>query len=399
MSPGPLAGVRVLDVTSTFMGPYCTMLMAQLGAEVLKVEPPSGDLTRYIDDRRGTGMGPIFLNANRGKRSVVLDLAAGRGRELLDELVAVHDVFVHNVRPGAAQRLRITHPDIAAVNPSVVHCSLYGFGSAGPYHGMPAYDDVIQAASGMAALQGVDGPPEYVRHVVADKVSALMAFGAINAALVHRAATGEGQAVEVPMLETVTSFTMLDQQGGYVFDPPRGPARYARTASAQRRPFTTADGHLAVMVYTDANWRAFFRMIGRPELADDPRFATITTRTRYIDELYAIVGDAMTTRPSAYWLAALSEAGIPVMPVNTPETVFDDPHIAASGLFETVEHPTEGALRVAGPPVRFSRSGTADMAPTPRLGEHTAEVLAELGLAAAEIGALTSGGACTPLRG
>ncbi|MHA6792813.1 CaiB/BaiF CoA transferase family protein [Pseudonocardia bannensis] len=399
MPAGPLAGVRVLDVTSTFMGPYCTLLMAQMGADVLKVEAPSGDLVRYVSDRRGTGMGPIFLNANRGKRSIVLDLADPEGRELLGRLAAEHDVFVHNVRPDAEKKLAITYADIAAVNPTVVHCSLYGFSSAGPYHGQPAYDDVIQAASGLAASQGTAGAPEYVRTVVADKVAALMALGSINAALYHRAVTGVGQAVEVPMLETLVGFTMLEQQAGYVYDPPTGPAGYARTASPHRRPYRTADGHVSTMIYTDRHWRSFFALIGRPELADDPRYATITARTEHIDELYELVAAVLTTRTTAQWREALEKAGIPVMPVNSLADVFSDPQIAAAGLFEHVEHPTEGTLRLARPAVGFSVSGHAEIRPGPRLGEHTAEVLAGLGLDAPEIERLTLAGACAPRRG
>ncbi|WP_214367484.1 CaiB/BaiF CoA transferase family protein [Pseudonocardia sp. H11422] len=398
MPGGPLAGVRVLDVTSTFMGPYCTLLMAQMGADVLKVEPPAGDLVRYVGDGRGTGMGPIFLNANRGKRSVVLDLADPEGQELLGRLAAEHDVFVHNMRPASERKLAITYADIAAVNPTVIHCGLHGFSSAGPYHGMPAYDDVIQAASGLAASQGADGSPEYVRTVVADKVAALMALGAINAALYHRAATGVGQAVEVPMLETLIGFTMLEQQGGYVYDPPAGPAGYARTASPHRRPYRTADGHLSTMIYTDQHWRSFFALIGRPELADDPRNATITARTEHIDELYELVATELATRSTAEWRTALETAGIPVMPVNSLTEVFTDPQVAAAGLFEHAEHPTEGPLRLARPAVGFSASGNGEVRPAPRLGEHTAAVLAGLGLGAAEIHRLTRAGACAPRR-
>ncbi|NMH99077.1 CaiB/BaiF CoA transferase family protein [Pseudonocardia acidicola] len=399
MPGGPLAGVRVLDVTSTFMGPYCTLLMAQMGAEVLKVEPPAGDLVRYVGDRRGTGMGPIFLNANRGKRSIVLDLAHPEGRDLLGRLAAEHDVFVHNVRPAAEKKLAISYADIAAINPAVVYCALYGFSSAGPYHGQPAYDDVIQAASGLAAAQGSTGPPEYVRTVVADKVAALMALGAINAALYHRAATGVGQAVEVPMLETLVGFTMLDQQGGYVYDPPAGPTGYARTSSPHRRPYRTADGHLSTMIYTDQHWRSFFGLIGRPELADDPRNATITARTDHIDELYELVATELATRTTEQWRTALEQAGIPVMPVNSLPEVFDDAHIVAAELFEQVEHPTEGMLRLARAAVGFSASGHGEVRPGPRLGEHTEEVLAGLGLDAADITRLTTAGACAPRRG
>jgi crotonobetainyl-CoA:carnitine CoA-transferase CaiB-like acyl-CoA transferase len=397
VSAGPLAGVRVLDVTSTFMGPYCTLQLAQMGADVVKIEPPGGDVVRGVGDRDGNGLGPIFLNANRGKRSVVLDLADPAGKDLLRRLVAVHDVFVHNLLPAAEARLGVRHEDLAPLRPGLVHCSLRGYSSAGPYHGRPAYDDVIQAASGLAATQGAGGEPAYVKSPVADKVAALAAVGAINAALYHRALTGEGQAIEVPMLETLIGFTMLDQQGSWVYDPPSGPPGYARTASPHRRPYPTADGHLATVIYTDRHWRAFFALAGRPELADDPRFRTIAGRTVHVDELYALVGEVLATASTDHWQAALQSAGIPTMPVHGLADVFDDPHVVASGVFEQVEHPTEGALRQARTPVTFSASARPELRHTPRLGEHTHEVLAELGVPRDEIDRLVAAGTCAPL--
>jgi crotonobetainyl-CoA:carnitine CoA-transferase CaiB-like acyl-CoA transferase len=394
MPAGPLDGVRVLDVTNTFMGPYATLLLAQQGADVLKVEPPAGDVLRRINDARGTRMGPIFLNTNRGKRSVVVDLGSADGAALFARLVTAHDVLVHNVLPRAAARLGLTFDAVRAHNPRIVHCALNGFGAGGPYHGRPAYDDVIQAASGLAASQGGTGEPEYVRSVVADKIAGLMATGSINAALYRRSVSGEAQSVEVPMLETLAAFTALEQQGGYVYSPPRGPAGYARTASPHRIPYATADGHLSITIYTDAHWRSFFALAGKPELADDPRYATITGRTTHIDELYAMVADVLPCRSTAEWRAALEGAGIPVMPVNPLAGVPDDEHLAAVGLFETLEHPTEGTLRVARHPVGHS-SGRPELRPAPALGEHTAEVLAELGYPQPEVERLTgAGGAC-----
>ncbi|WP_214367272.1 CaiB/BaiF CoA transferase family protein [Pseudonocardia sp. H11422] len=389
---GPLTGITVVDLTTTFMGPYCTLLLAQLGADVIKVETPAGDVVRYIGDERGVGMGPVFLNANQGKRSVALDLKDPEGREVLLRLAAGADVFVHNIRPAAAHRLGIGYDQIAAANPAAVYCALRGFGGEGPYRDRAAYDDVIQAGCGLAAVQGAGTEPAYVRTPVADKVVGLLAVSAITSALLARERTGRGQEIEVPMLESMVAFTLLDQQGGYVFDPPRGPTGYARTASPYRKPYRTADGHLSVMVYTDAQWQAFFDLVGRSELADDPRYRTITERTRHTDELYQILEKELLARPSDEWLAMLSAAQIPVAPVRSVPDLFADEHLAAVGLFEHVEHPTEGMLRLARFPISFAGEHPQRPRPAPRLGQHGIEVLTELGYSPEQIRRLAEAG-------
>lgn len=382
MSAGaaPLAGLTVLDLTTTFMGPYCTMIMAQMGANVIKVEAPDGDIVRWIGAGRNAGMGPIFLGANHGKRSIALDLKHPAARPTLLRLIAEADVFITNMRPAAISRLDLEHEALEAVNPRLVYCTLPGFGVRGPYRDRAAYDDVIQAVSGTAAVQGGTGAPQYVRTPIADKAVALFAVGAINAALFARERTGRGQAVEVPMFESMAAFAMLEQQGGYVFDPPAGPAGYARTASPYRRPYRTADGYLGVVVYTDRQWRSFFELIERPDLAGDPRFATITERTENIDDLYQIVEDALSARSSAAWLKDFESLGIPAVPVLGIADLFDDPHLRAVDFFSRVEHPTEGPLAVARMPITFSAGGSRPhLRPAPRLGEHGAEVLREFG--------------------
>ncbi|MGW9131861.1 CaiB/BaiF CoA transferase family protein [Streptomyces sp. NPDC055681] len=388
----PLAGVRVVDLSSTFMGPYCTMLLAQWGADVVKVEPPGGDVVRYIGDVRGTGMGPVFLNVNRGKRSVRLDLKRDGAAEVLERLIAGADVFIHNVRPAAARRLGISGDDVLRANPRAVYCGLRGFGPGGPYEDRPAYDDVIQAASGMAAVQGgLSGSAEYVRTAAADKIVGLMAAAAVLAALRGRDATGRGRVVEVPMLETMTGFMLLEQQGGWVFDPPAGPTGYSRTESPHRRPCRTKDGHLGVMIYTDAQWRAFFEAIGRPELAAEPKYRTIRERTEHIDELYALVNAELATRTTAEWQAEFDARDIPATRVNSVRDLFEDPHLQATDFFERIDHPTEGPLRLARPAVTLGLSETFER-PAPSLGEHTLEVVRELDFTPADIDRLVTSG-------
>ena len=367
---GPLHGVRVVDLSDTFMAPYASLLLAQMGAEVIKVELPAGDITRQIGDVTGTNSGPIFLNTNRGKKSVVLDLRRAEDYECFIGLVRDSDVFLHNRRPSAARRLRIDYPALQRVNSRLVHCSAVGFGSAGPYADRAAYDDVIQAASGMAAVQTGTGDPAYVRTPVADKVTGLLVFGSIVAALLERERSGEGQAVEVPMFETMISFLLLEQQGGFVYDPPAGPTGYSRTDSEFRRPYRTSDGLIGVLVYTDGQWRSFFDLVGEPDLADDARFATMRARTENVDTLYSFLEAQLRMRPTAEWLGLLAERGIPASRVNSIEDLFSDEHVLAAGLFTSDEHPLVGKIRTMRLPVTFSRTQPAPVRHAPELDEH-----------------------------
>jgi len=385
ISGGPLRGVRVVDVTTTFMGPYCTRQMARMGADVIKVEEPSGDVVRGIMDPAGRGLGPIFLAANQGKRSIALDLKDPRGRETLLQLIATADVFITNMRPTALERLRLSVETVHEANPRCIVASLVGFGPGGPYAGLAAYDDVIQAISGMAATQGAGGSPEYVRSAVADKVVGLMALNAILAALHERDLTGTGTVVTVPMFETMADFTLLDHQGGRVYEPPTGPTGYSRLLSPYRRPYATTDGYLAVVVYTDRMWLSFFDLIGQPDLAENPRYRTITDRTRNIDELYQLVETQLATNSSEYWLETLAAAGIPAVRVLDLDGVLADEHLAAVGFFERVEHPVAGSLRLSRDPVSFSDHVPPELRPAPLLGQHSREVALEAGFTAAEV--------------
>ncbi|HZZ48830.1 MAG TPA: CoA transferase [Pseudonocardia sp.] len=386
-------GFRVLDLTTTFMGPYATMLMARMGADVVKIEGPGGDVVRHIGSSRSPGMGPIYLTANHGKRSVALDLKVPQARDALLRLVETADVFVTNLRPAALRGLQVTADELCAINPRLVYCTLPGFGAGGPYRDRPAYDDVIQAASGLAATQGGTGEPQYIRNVIADKTTALMGVSAVLAALLSRSRTGRGQCVEVPMFETMVSYSLVEQLNARTFLPPRASTGYARTSSPSRRPYRTADGHLGVMIYTDRQWLSFFGIIGSPHLAHEERFSSITRRTENIDELYELVADVLPTRTTADWLAAFEPVGIAAQRVVSPDELFDDPHLAAVDMFEEFQHHSEGAIVLPRLPINFAGQHTAPVRGAPLWGEHGAELLRETGLDAAAIAQLHESGA------
>lgn len=371
---GPLAGLRVIEMATTLMGPYCALLLAQLGADVIKVETPAGDIARNIADPHGRGLGPAFLNLNRGKRSVVLDLKDDGDKAALFDLAATADVLCHNMRPPVAARNGLTYEALSARNPALIVCRMFGYGQDGPYAGHGAYDDVIQGASGTAALQGSAGPdeaPSYIRSSIVDKTVGLMGTTAILAAVAERAGSGRGQQVDVPMFESMVAMNAMEQLGGLVYVPQDGPAGYSRTSSPFRRPYATRDGYVSVLVYTDRQWAAFFGLAGQPGLADDPRFRTIRERTAHTDELYSFLEEELRARTTAEWLAAFERADIPAMPVLGLADLVDNAQLRASGLFETVEHPVAGTLRQPGLAWRFSRTAPAPAGPAPVLGGHT----------------------------
>jgi crotonobetainyl-CoA:carnitine CoA-transferase CaiB-like acyl-CoA transferase len=391
---GPLAGVRVLELATVVLGPLACQLLGDQGADVVKVEPPGGDSNRQVGPMRSPDMGALFLNCNRNKRGVALDLKHPRGREAALRLAAGADVLVHNYRPAALARLRLTYDDVRAVNPGIVYCGTYGYGRRGPYRDRPAYDDSIQAAAGLAALSAHGGgEPRFVPTILADKTTALAVVAAVNAALFHRARTGEGQEIEVPMFETLVSFVMTEHLWGRTFEPAEGPAGYVRLLSRQRRPLPTRDGHLSVLPYLDEHWRAFCRASGRGDLLDDARFTSLAARLSNIDALYVTLAAEVALRPTAEWLELLERAGVPATPVRTLEELFDDPHLVETGFWRTLEHPTDGTMRVPAPAQRFSRTPADVRRLAPRLGEHTREVLREAGYAEAEIDALVACGA------
>lgn len=390
---GPLAGVRVIDMTSVLMGPSATQFLGDMGADVIKVEAPGGDLVRQIEPSRHAGMGALFLNANRSKRSVGLDLKQEAGRAVLLELVRGAEVLVYNVRPKAMARLGLDYASVAAVNPALVYAGLFGFGQDGPYAARPAYDDLIQGASGMAALFARGGDaPRYVPQAVTDRIVGMAAVGAICAALVHRERTGQGQMVDVPMFETMAGFVMADHAGGLAFDPPLGQPGYPRQLSPLRKPYRTRDGHVCALVYTDAQWQRFLTAVGREELLDHVHFSTFADRASNVDVVYGTFEQIMAGRTTAEWIDLFDRIDIPVAPMHTLESIGDDPHLQAVGFFDDVEHPSEGHLRLMKPPFTFSHTPLTHEKPVPRMGEHGDEVLREAGYEEPAIAALRQSG-------
>jgi crotonobetainyl-CoA:carnitine CoA-transferase CaiB-like acyl-CoA transferase len=374
---GPLRGVRVLDLTTVVMGPSATQLLGDLGADIVKVESKAGDSMRWIGPWRHEGMGPLFLQGNRNKRSVVLDLKTIEGKAAALALAKRADVLVSNVRPQALQRLGLDYEGVRASNAKIIYCAAVGYGSGGPDSGKAVYDDLMQAASGIAGLFGaVDGAPRYAPINICDRVVGLYVANSITSALYHRAMTGEGQFIEVPMFETMTQFVLADHMGGGAFRPSEGAMGYKRLLSRTRGPYPTKDGHLSLVVYTDRHWQAFTKLVGCPDLMEtDARFKTQESRTRFAEDVGRFLSSHLPAKTNVEWLELLHGIDIPACPVNSIEALFDDPHLTAVEFFEEAEHPTEGKVTVCRFPVSFSASPASVRRLAPNLGEHTDEVL------------------------
>ncbi|SHI87651.1 Crotonobetainyl-CoA:carnitine CoA-transferase CaiB [Roseomonas rosea] len=383
---GPLAGLRILDLTTVVMGPYATSVLGDLGADVIKVEAPGGDPIRRVGPSRSGAMGPMFLHANRSKRGIVLDLKTAAGRDALLRLAATADALVHNLRPRAMERLGLGYAALAEANPRIVYANACGYGQDGPYADRPAYDDLVQGACGIPALMarsGDDGP-RYAPVNIADRAVGLHLAIALLAALRHRDRTGQGQSVEVPMFETMASLVLGDHLGGLSHLPPSDEGGYARLLAPMRRPYATADGHLCVLIYDDRHWRAFLPLARGAALEGDERFATQRGRTAHSTAFHQAVGEVLATRRTAEWTDLLGAADIPFAPMHDLNTILDDPHLTAVGFFETSQHPSEGAVRSMRLPTRWSGSPPSPALPAPGLGEHTEEVLSEIGLGGRE---------------
>jgi len=393
---GPLTGIRILDLTGVVMGPFGTHILADLGADVIKVESPEGDSTRNYKPLRHEGMAGSFLNLHRNKRGLLLDLKQPEGQAALMRLVETADVFVHNMRPKAIERLGFDYAAVRAIKPDIVYCGAYGFGAAGPYRNKAAYDDLIQAGSGIAGLyRQVHGEPAYVPTVVCDKLAGQTIAWAILAALFQRSGGGGGQSIEVPMLETSVEFTLIEHMVGAAFEPPIGKMGFVRLLSRRRKPYRTKDGYACILPYSDENWRDFFDFVGHAELKDDPRFQSLASRVNHIEVLYSLVEEEAPTRTSAEWVIFCDSKNIPCMPVRDLDDLAEDPHIKAVGLFGTADHPSEGKYRTVRSPVTFSRAPFQIRRHAPRLGEHSTEVLSEVGYSATEIEAMIRDGVTT----
>ncbi|KLI63028.1 CaiB/BaiF CoA transferase family protein [Aurantiacibacter marinus] len=383
---GPLKGVRVLDLTSVLMGPYTTQIFADLGADVIKVEAPSGDTTRSLPPGPADDCGAMFMNVNRGKRSLVLDLKQANAREALLRMAEDADVFIHSMRAKAMGRLGLSYAELKARNPKIIYANLYGYGREGPYADFPAYDDIVQAASGIVDLQASlsGGEPTYLATVVADKVAGLTAAYAVMAALFERERSGRGQEIEVPMFETLASFSMVEHLCGALFDPPIGPTGYARALSPERKPYRTKDGYIAVMIYNDRHWSNFFDAIGNPEWSKDPMFASLRSRTQNITKVLGQLSEVLAQRTTDEWMDLLTKAQCPAMPVRSIDDLIDDPHLEAVGFWQRFETP-DGLVRMPGVPVRFSETPGQAGRPGPRLGSDSRDVLSEAGFSESEI--------------
>ena len=392
--PGPLAGVKILDCTSVVLGPYAAQQLGDLGADVVKVEPPEGDTTRQLGPRRHEGMAAFFLGCNRNKRSIVLDLKNAAGRSALLRLAGSADVLMHNFRPEPAARLGISYETFAKSNPRLVYLATYGFRADGPMGSKAAYDDIIQAGCGIAMLQAVVADePHFVPTVMADKTGSNCVVSAVLAALYEREKSGRGQAVEVPMFESLVAFTMVEHLYGETFVPGIECMGYRRLLNKNRGPYKSKDGYFAMLPYTDANWRELCALIGRPEILADPRFKSTALRLANIDVVYATLAGICSTRTNAEWIDLLKNSNVPHGPVQSIEDLLDDPQLAATGFWKEVDHPSEGRMRMPDIPPRFSRTEPDIRRLPPRLGEHSVEILAEAGLSQTEIDALVAAGA------
>jgi crotonobetainyl-CoA:carnitine CoA-transferase CaiB-like acyl-CoA transferase len=392
---GPLSGVRVLDLTSVVMGPYATQILGEYGADVVKVEAPEGDIMRLAGPMRGARMGHIFLNTNRGKRSVVIDLKRPAGREVLLELAKRADVLVYNIRPQAMVRLGLGYEALSAVNPKIIYVGAFGFSQRGPYAARPAYDDLIQGMAGIPWLVQSAGAaePRYAPVILADRIVGLQLAVAITSALLHCGRTGRGQRVDVPMYEGLLSVVLGEHLAGRTFHPPEGSAGYQRILARDRRPYRTRDGYVCVLIYTDKHWRKFFDAIGEPEMFErDARFSTHGERTRCVDEVYAHLAAVIATRSTAEWLALFDAADIPAARMYSLEDILADEHLAAIGYFKRSEHPSEGPITTLAVPTEWSDSRPDAARHAPRLGEDSVEVLREAGYSAEAIDALLAQG-------
>jgi crotonobetainyl-CoA:carnitine CoA-transferase CaiB-like acyl-CoA transferase len=387
---GPLTGIRVIDITTVVLGPYCSQTLGDMGADVIKVETIEGDSTRLIGPSRTPGMGSYFANLNRNKRSIALDLKKPAAREAVLRLVETADIFVHNMRLGAANRLGLDYATLSARNPKLIYAAASGFRKGSSMQEFPAYDDLIQGVSGIASLNaGADGAPRYFPTVVVDKLTGAMLASMIGMALFHRERTGQGQEIHLPMMETILSFALVEHLSfGTLGEPEKG-LGYARMLTPHRRPYATKDGYISVIAHSDVQWGKLFDAMGVPHLIDDPRFNSVPARSANIDAVYATLTRGMKQRTTDEWLAELRPADIPCGKANSLDDLFTDPYLVETGYFERHQHPIEGDVVIPAIPARFSATPANVHRPWPTRGQHTQEVLLEAGYSPSEIEAIT----------
>lgn len=396
----PLDGIKIVDMSTMLMAPYATQLLGDLGADIIKIESPEGDPVRGIGPLKNPGMGAIFLNCNRSKRSVVLDVKQPDGLQAALDIIKGADVLLTNLRPQVMERLQLTYEQVSEVNPRIIYASLFGYDQKGPYAHKPAFDDLIQGAVAIPSLSQMayGGEPTLAPTAIIDRGVALWAVGQVNAALFHQLKTGEGQKIDLPMFEFMTSFVMSDHMAGETFEPAIGPMGYARILSPDRRPYKTKDGYICVMVYTDKQWRSFFKAIDREaDFENDPRLQSMTTRTENIDAIYSELADLLLTRTSKEWLDLMDKADVPSMPLHTLESLMADPQLEAIDFFKMIDHPSEGRIRDMAIPSTWSKSQPAPSGFAPQLGEHSQEVLSEIGYSEERIADLMKCGAARGL--
>ena len=383
---GPLAGIKVLDMTSVLYGPYASQTLGDWGADVIKIEPLTGDTWRYSGQFRNRGMTGQFMAVNRNKRSLALDLKQPDGKSVLQRLIAKADVLLTNIRPAALARLGFGYEACQQINSRLVYAAATGFGQDGPWAARPAFDEVIQASSGFASAMGSDDEPAFVPSLVADKICGLTLVAAVSAALVHRERTGKGQMVEVPMLETITAFNSIEMLGGHAFDPPIGPAGYKRMK--ERRPVRTKDGWLTMLPYSGDNWCTFFETVGHPECIEQFSVRDAVSRAKNIDRIYNKMAEIAITRTTAEWEELLLHIDVPHAAFAKITEIAEQPHLKAVGMIATLDHPSEGKIRQARPSARFSDTPAEIHRMPPRLGEHSRAILREAGFTEEDVASM-----------
>ena len=394
MAGGPLNGVRVIDMTSVVVGPMVTLMLADYGAEVIKIEPPTGDIVRNLAGRAiSPNMSPKFLHLNRNKRSLAIDLKKPAAYEAVTKLLAKADVLLWNVRPSAMARLKLSYDDVKAINPKIIYCGIVGFGQAGRYRSKPAYDSIIQGAGGIAALHHrATGEPRYVPIVMADKTTGLIATQMVLMALYHRERTGEGQSIEVPMFENIARYVLEEHMYHQTFDPPIGTTGDPRLFDPGARPLPTKDGYMCNSANTNAQAFAVFDAIGKPEYKTDPRFSSVAARFKHVPEYFAARAEGLKHKTNAEWIEIFDREDVPAMQYHTLESLMEDPHLKDVGFFRKFDHPTEGRMIDMALPNKSTAGSRTDFTPAPKVGQHTVEVLREAGYDDAAIDAMVAAG-------